>query len=80
MVKWALLGLGAGAVALPFMMGGGEEDEGEIVDPFSTTPGSISDIVSMAQNKDPSLRFMPNSQYVQKNFYKAADGGIAKIS
>jgi len=76
--KKALLGLGAGAVALPFLAGGGEEEE-EIVDPFSTTPSSISDIVSMAKNKDPSLRFMPNSQYVQKNFY-AADGGIAKLS
>ena len=76
--KKALLGLGAGAVALPFLAGG-EEDEEEIVDPFSTTPSSISDIVSMAKAKDPSLRFMPNSQYVQKNFY-AADGGIAKLS
>ena len=76
--KKALLGLGAGAVALPFLAGG-EEDEEVITDPFSTTPGSISDIVSMAKNKDPSLRFMPNSQYVQKNFY-AADGGIAKLS
>ena len=33
----------------------------------------------MAKAKDPSLRFMPNSQYVQKNFY-AADGGIARLS
>ena len=59
--------------------GGYEEEEEEIVDPFSTTPGSITDIVSMARAKDPSLRFMPNSQYVQKNFY-AADGRIAKLS
>ena len=76
--KMGLAGLGLAATALPFMAGGEEEEE--IVDPFSTTPGSITDIVSMAQNKDPSLRFMPNSQYVQKNFYKAADGGIAKLS
>ena len=78
MGRLGLGGLGLAATALPFMAGG-EEDEGEIVDPFSTTPGSITDIVSMARAKDPSLRFMPNSQYVQKNFY-AADGGIAKLS
>ena len=76
--KKALLGLGAGAVALPFLAGGGDEEE-EVVESFSKTPGSITDIVSMAKAKDPSLRFMPNSQYVQKNFY-AADGGIAKLS
>ena len=76
--RMGLGALGLGATVLPFLAGG-EEDEGEIVDPFSTTPSSISDIVSMAKAKDPSLRFMPNSQYVQKNFY-AADGGIAKLS
>jgi len=71
--------LGLGATTLPFL--GGEEDEGEIVDPFSTTPSSITDIVSMAKAKDPSLRFMPNSQYVQKNFYAPkADGGIARLA
>jgi len=79
MARLGLGGLGLAATTLPFLAGG-EEDEDVITDPFSTTPSSISDIVSMAQNKDPSLRFMPNSQYVQKNFYKAADGGIAKLS
>ena len=78
MGRLGLGALGLGAVALPFMAGGEEEEE--IMDPFSTTPSSITDIVSMAQNKDPSLRFMPNSQYVQKNFYKAADGGIARLA
>ena len=77
--KMGLLGLGLGATALPFLAGGGDEEE-EVVESFSSTPGSISDIVSMARAKDPSLRFMPNSQYVQKNFYKAADGGIARLS
>ena len=75
--KKALLGLGAGAVALPFL--GGEEEEEEIMDPFSTTPSSITDIVSMAKARDPSLRFMPRRLSVQDNFY-AADGGIAKLS
>ena len=71
--------LGLGATTLPFL--GGEEDEGEIVDPFSTTPSSITDIVSMAKAKDPSLRFMPNSQYVQKNFYAPkADGGVVGLA
>jgi hypothetical protein len=77
----ALIGGGIAATTLPFLMGGGEEDEGEIVDPFSTTPSSITDIVSMAKNKDPSLRFMPNSQYVQKNFYTPkADGGVVGLA
>jgi len=77
--KNALIAGGLAATALPFFMGGGDEEE-EVVESFSKTPGSITDIVSMAQNRDPSLRFMPNSQYVQKNFYKAADGGIARLA
>ena len=77
MARLGLGGLGLAATALPFMAGGEEEEE--IVDPFSTTPSSISDIVSMAKAKDPSLRFLPQNRYVQKNFY-AADGGIAKLS
>ena len=51
-------------------MGGGEEED-EVVESFSKTPGSITDIVSMAQNRDPSLRFLPQNRYVQENFYKA---------
>ena len=76
--KLGIGALGLGATALPFMMGGEEEEE--IVDSFSSTPGSISDIVSMAQNRDPSLRFLPQNRYVQENFYKAADGGIARLA
>jgi len=77
--KKALLGLGLGAVTLPFL--GGEEEEDIVSDPFSTTPSSITDIVSMAKAKDPSLRFMPNSQYVQKNFYAPkADGGVVGLA
>jgi len=53
--KKALLGLGLGAVTLPFL--GGEEEEDIVSDPFSTTPSSITDIVSMARAKDPSLSF-----------------------
>ena len=39
----ALIGGGLAATTLPFLLGG-DEDEGEIVDPFSVTPSSISDI------------------------------------
>ena len=74
----ALIGGGLAATALPFLMGGGEEED-EIVESFSSTPGSISDIVSMAKNKDESLRFLPQNRYTQRNFY-AADGGMAKLN
>ena len=64
-------GLGAAAIAAPFLMGGDEEE----VEP--ETPDSISSIVNMAKNQDPSLRFLPKPKFVD-NFY-AADGGIARI-
>ena len=67
-------GLGAAAIAAPFLMGGDEEeDEPDI--PFSQTPDSIASIVNMARNQDPSLRFLPKPKFVD-NFY-AADGGRA---
>ena len=68
-------GLGAAAIAAPFLMGG--DDEEEVVDdtPFSTTPDSIASIVNMAKNQDSSLRFLPKPKFVD-NFY-AADGGRA---
>ena len=71
----ALLGLGAAGVAAPFLMGGEEEEEPET--PFSETPTNIADIVQQARNRDASLRFLPQPQFV-RNFY-AADGGIARI-
>ena len=67
----ALSGLGATALAAPFLMGGDEEVEEET--PFTQTPDSISSIVNMARNQDPSLRFLPKPKFVD-NFY-AADGG-----
>ena len=76
-------GLGAGAmIAAPFIqqaLGAGpyKEDEEEEVD-WTTTPSSISNIVSMAQNQDPSLRFLVNPDYVKSGFY-AADGGRAGL-
>ena len=77
MGRTALTGLlGAGTV-LPFLMGGGDDEE-EIVESFSETPGSITDIVSMARARDPSLRFLPQNAYTQQGFFGAAGGGIAR--
>jgi hypothetical protein len=72
----AFLGGGALLSALPFFMGGAEEEEEIVSDPFSVTPSSIADIRAMARNRDPSLAFLPQQQFVQPNFY-AAEGGRA---
>ena len=72
----ALLGLGAAGIAAPFLMGGDEEEVAPET-PFSETPTNIADIVQQARNRDASLRFLPQPQFV-RNFY-AADGGIARI-
>ena len=69
-------GLGAAALAAPFLMGGDEEEVVEDT-PFSQTPDSIASIVNMARNQDPSLRFLPKPKFVD-NFY-AADGGLARM-
>jgi hypothetical protein len=74
--KKLLLGGGALATALPFFMGGDEEEVVEET-PFSETPSSIANIVEQARNQDPSLRFLPEPKFV-RNFY-AADGGIAEV-
>jgi hypothetical protein len=66
--------LGAGAIAAPFFMGG-DEEEVEEETPFTQTPDSISEIVEQARNRDASLRFLPEPEFV-RNFYRRADGGI----
>ena len=71
----ALTGLGAASIAAPFLMGGDEEVEEDTS--FTETPDSISSIVNMARNQDPSLRFLPKPKFVD-NFY-AADGGLATM-
>jgi len=76
--RMGLGALGLAAVASPFLQG--EEEEEIISDPFSMTPSSISDIRAMARARDPSLAFMPQSRYVQPNYYAAANGGIARLS
>ena len=73
--KSALLGLGA-ASFLPLLMGGKEEEEVPETS-FTETPDSISSIVNMAKNQDPSLRFLPKPKFVD-NFY-LADGGISQM-
>jgi len=69
-------GLGAAAIAAPFLMGGDEEEEVPETS-FTETPGSIASIVQQARNQDPSLRFLPKPKFVD-NFY-AADGGLASL-
>ena len=74
--KAALLGLGAAGIAAPFFMRG-DEEEVEPETSFAETPTNIADIVQQARQQDPSLRFLPQPQFV-RNFY-AADGGLAGL-
>ena len=73
----ALLGLGAAGIAAPFFMGGDDEEVEEETS-FTETPDSIANIVEQARNRDPSLRFLPEPQFV-RNFYRKADGGIIDV-
>jgi len=77
--KRALITGGIGASLLPFMMGGGEDEEEEITDTFEVTPSTITDIVGQAKRRDPSLRFLPQNAYTQSGFFGAAGGGLADI-
>jgi hypothetical protein len=45
---------------------------------LTVTPSTITDIVSQARSRDPSLRFLPQNAYTQQGFFGAADGGIAR--
>ena len=79
-----LFGLGAaGMIAAPFIQKklgyGPYQDEEVEEDDWSVTPGSISNIVSMARAQDPSLNFLPSSAYTQSGFY-GADGGIVGLA
>jgi hypothetical protein len=75
-------GLGATAIAAPFLMGGDEEeiDEGT---PFNLAQPMVEDIRSQARAyyNDPTqsaLYFMPQKSAVRSSFY-AADGGLASL-
>ena len=77
-------GLGAaGLIAAPFIqksLGWGQyqDDDEEPEQDWSITPGSISNIVSQARARDPSLNFLPSSNYAQSGWY-GADGGRAGL-
>ena len=82
----ALTGLGATALAAPFLMGGDDE---EIIDegvPVSGIQPMVADIRNQAKNfyRDPAeaaasgLFFMPQRRFVQDSFL-AAEGGLANI-
>jgi hypothetical protein len=80
--RTALTGLGATALAAPFLMGGDEEeiDEGT---PFDMAQPMVESIRGQARQYygDPTnsaLYFMPQKKYVQPSFY-AADGGLASL-
>ena len=77
--RTALTGLGATALAAPFFMGGDDEEDIEPEIPFTETPASISNIVEQARNQDPSLRFLPAPEFVGRNFYRMANGGLADL-
>ena len=73
----AFLGGGAALSLLPFLTGKEEEEE-IIEDPFDVTPGSITNIVNQARRRDPSLRFLPQTQFAQPGFFTAAEGGTPR--
>jgi hypothetical protein len=78
MGKAALTGLGATAIAAPFLMGGGGDDDVEDVvqlDPNAAVQ-SAKNYYSGQGNAGAGLNFMPQKKYVNQNFY-AADGGRA---
>jgi len=83
MGKMLMGGLGATALAAPFLMG--KEDEEDIVEEsWTQVPSSIGAIRDQAKafygNPSAStLAFMPNKQFVDSNWY-AADGGRARLA
>ena len=70
-------GLGAAALAAPFMMGGGDEEEEEVemMDPEAQRQRARN-YYSGQGDGGAGLAFMPDKAYVKQNFY-AADGGRA---
>ena len=72
-------GLGATALAAPFLMGGDEEvEEVETMDPALQTQRA-KNYYSGAGEAGAGLDFMPKKKYVLQNFY-AADGGRAMLN
>ena len=78
MGKLAFGGLGAAALAAPFLMGGGDdepEEEVEMMDPEAQRQRARN-YYSGQGDGGAGLAFMPDKAYVKQNFY-AADGGRA---
>jgi len=78
MGRAALTGLGAASIALPFMGGGGDdEDDGPVdqMDPSAVTQRARNFYSGQGEG-GVGLDFMPQKKYVNQNFY-AADGGRA---
>ena len=75
--RTALTGLGATALAAPFLMGGDEEveEDVEVMDPAYQTQRARN-YYSGAGDAGAGLDFMPQKKYVMQNFY-AANGGRA---
>ena len=74
----AFLGGGALLSALPFFTQPDEPEE-VVEEGFDVTPSSIANIRQMARDRDPSLAFLPQRQFVQPGFFTAAEGGIAEL-
>jgi hypothetical protein len=77
-------GLGAAAIAAPFLMGGDEEEVIDESTPFNLAQPMVSDIRQQARSyyQDPTksaLFFMPPKSAVQDRFFTAAGGGLADI-
>ena len=69
-------GLGATAIAAPFLMGGGdEEEETDVMDPRYQVQRA-KNYYSGAGTAGAGLYFIPHKKYVMQNFY-AANGGRA---
>ncbi len=68
-------GLGATAIAAPFLMGGDDEEEEitDVIDPAGIRQSAVDFYRGTGGS---NLAFMPQKKYVQPNFY-AADGGRA---
>ncbi len=75
--RTALTGLGATALAAPFLMGGDDDDEEPVeqMDPRYQVQRA-KNYYSGAGDAGAGLDFMPQKKYVMQNFY-AADGGRA---
>ena len=77
-------GLGAAAMAAPFLMGGDDEEE-EVQESWTQTPSSIAAIRGQAIDhyRNPAastLAFMPGKQYVQPNYYLAEGGRVGLLN